>query len=151
VKRLWLSYQRATAHPVPPRAAVLRWVRAALQSGTFRVTVRFVDEPEGLALNRDFRGKAYATNVLSFPYQLPEGMPEAERAGDLVLCVPVVAREAAEQGKSFEAHCAHLIVHGMLHLQGYDHETEEEAEAMEERERQILARLGFPDPYTETV
>ncbi len=151
MKRLRLSYQRATNLSVPPRAAVLRWARAALEQGEMWVTVRFVDEPEGLALNRDFRGKGYATNVLSFPYPPVAGVPNQPKAGDLVLCAPVIVREAAEQGKSFEAHCAHLIVHGMLHLQGYDHETKEEAEAMEERERQILARLGFPDPYTETV
>ncbi|GAB6050540.1 rRNA maturation RNase YbeY [Hydrogenophilus islandicus] len=148
-KRLYLSYQRATECAVPPRASVLRWARAALLSGVMRVTVRFVDEPEGRILNERFRGKPYATNVLSFAYDPIATAPDEEpvRSGDLILCAPVLYREAETQGKSIEAHCAHLIVHGMLHLQGYDHETEPEAEAMEDLERRILARLGFPDPY----
>jgi len=106
-------------------------------------TVRFVDAEEGRELNRDYRGKDYATNVLSFVY---ESAPTV--VGDLVVCLPVVLREAAEQDKPSEAHCAHLIVHGVLHLQGYDHETgPQDAERMEAREREILARLGYPDPY----
>lgn len=150
MKRLLLSYQRATTFPVPPRQVVLRWARAALLAGTMRVTVRFVDEAEGRALNRDYRGKDYATNVLSFPYEVPVGAEAGERMGDLVICAPVVHREAAEQGKALEAHCAHLIVHGMLHLQGFDHKRDDEADVMEAKEREILARLGFPDPYAET-
>jgi probable rRNA maturation factor len=105
--------------------------------------VRFVDGDEGRSLNRDYRGKDYATNVLSFPYASGENI-----CGDLVLCQPVVEREAKEQGKSLEAHSAHLIVHGMLHLQGHDHETgRADAERMEALEREILANLGYPDPY----
>ena len=105
--------------------------------------MRFVGSDEGQALNRDYRGKDYATNVLSFPYE-----SGASLSGDLVLCVPVVEREAQEQDKPLDAHCAHLIVHGMLHLQGYDHETGlADAERMEALEREILADLGYPDPY----
>ena len=99
-------------------------------------------DEEGRALNRDYRGKDYATNVLSFPYS-----PEPSLAGDLVVCVPVVMDEAARQRKPVEAHFAHLIVHGMLHLQGYDHEAEADAAVMEARERDILSGLGYPDPY----
>ena len=147
MKRLRLSYQRAcAAEELPPRAAVLRWTRAALWEGEAQVTVRFVDAEEGRELKRRFRGKDYATNVLSFVYDLPE---EAGLMGDLVLCAPVVAREAAEQGKPLAAHYAHLIVHGMLHLQGYDHEDEAQAAEMEALERDVLGRLGFPDPYAD--
>jgi probable rRNA maturation factor len=127
---------------------VRSWVRAALDvdADTPRggqVTVRFVDSDEGRALNRDYRGKDYATNVLSFPYAT-----EPLVCGDLVVCAPVVAREAAEQGKALHAHYAHLIVHGLLHLQGYDHETgAADAERMENQERAILARFAYADPY----
>jgi probable rRNA maturation factor len=107
------------------------------------VTVRFVGSIEGRDLNRDYRGKDYATNVLSFPYE-----NGGRVHGDLVLCREVVEREAREQGKAPEAHYAHMVVHGMLHLQGYDHETgRHEAECMEALERKILADLGYPDPY----
>lgn len=106
------------------------------------VTVRFVDTAEGRRLNRAFRGKDYATNVLSFVYE------DEPVIGDLVICLPVVRREAKEQGKPFRAHLAHMVVHGMLHLQGYDHETNErDALRMEARERAILARFRIPDPY----
>lgn len=126
----------------PTRPQVRRWVRAACAVPA-EVTVRFVDADEGRSLNRDYRGRDYATNVLSFPYT-----SGATLSGDLVLCLPVLEREAREQGKSPEAHCAHLIVHGMLHLQGYDHETgSADAESMEALEREILADLGYPDPY----
>jgi len=101
-----------------------------------------VDVDEGRALNSEYRGKDYATNVLSFPYET-----EPLLMGDLVLCPPVVAREAAEQGEPLAAHYAHLTVHGMLHLRGWDHENEGDAQAMEDKEREILAALGFPDPY----
>jgi len=108
-----------------------------------QATIRFVDLDEGQALNRDYRGKDYATNVLSFIY---EATPRV--VGDLVICLPVVLREAAEQNKPVAAHLAHLIVHGMLHLQGYDHETgKRDASRMENKEREILARFGIPDPY----
>ena len=126
----------------PTRPQVRRWVRAACALPA-EVTVRFVDAGEGRSLNRDYRGKDYATNVLSFPYA-----SGAMLSGDLVLCLPVVATEAAEQDKPVDAHFAHLVVHGMLHLQGYDHEAgRADAERMEALEREILADLGYPDPY----
>ena len=149
-RRLDLSVQYAcNREGVPCRADFRRWLRAA-EPGAARITVRLVDEAEGRELNRDYRGKDYATNVLTFAYDegevmpLPEGLP---LMGDLVLCRQVVEREAAEQGKALDAHYAHLSVHGMLHLQGFDHEVDAEAEEMEAREREILATLGYPDPY----
>ena len=126
---------------MPSRAQLRRWVRAA-QAGAAEVTIRFVEAEEGRALNRDYRGKDAATNVLSFPYA-----PPPEMAGDLVLCPQVALAEAREQGKPATAHFAHLVVHGMLHLQGYDHETDADAASMEAKEREILAKLGYPDPY----
>jgi probable rRNA maturation factor len=141
-KRLNLSVQYATRKPwVPERAEVRRWARAALSGGA-QITVRFVDPEEGCQLNRDYRGKDYATNVLSFPY---EQQPLV--CGDLVITPEVCCSEAATQGKKASDHTAHLVVHGVLHLQGYDHESEADAEAMEAREREILARLGIADPY----
>lgn len=126
----------------PTRAQVRRWVRAACNEAA-EVTVRFVAEDEGRELNLAYRGKDYATNVLSFPYQESDPLQ-----GDLAICLQVVATEAQAQGKPLDAHHAHLIVHGMLHLQGYDHETStKDAEHMEQREREILAALGYPDPY----
>jgi probable rRNA maturation factor len=139
--RLSVQYPGGRA-AAPTRPQVRRWVRAAC-SAPAEVTVRFVDAEEGRQLNRDYRGKDYATNVLSFPYESGERI-----CGDLVLCVPVVSRESQEQGKSQEAHFAHMVVHGMLHLQGYDHETgKDDAERMEAVEREILDALGYPDPY----
>ncbi len=126
---------------LPLRSQVRRWVRAA-RPGAAQLTVRFVDAEEGRALNAQYRGKDHATNVLTFDYARQPAL-----AGDLVLCLPVVLREAAEQGKAPEAHFAHLVVHGMLHLQGYDHENGADARVMEQKEREILARLGYPDPY----
>lgn len=126
---------------VPSRPDIRRWARAALLGGG-DVTVRFVDPEEGQALNLAYRGKDYATNVLSFPYEF-----EPRVQGDLVICPQVVAREAEEQGKALADHYAHLIVHGMLHLQGHDHEEEAEAEAMEALETRLLAQLGIADPY----
>ena len=131
---------------LPARPQLRRWVKAALagEPGTPTITLRFVDAEEGRRLNREFRGndKDYATNVLSFPYEPPPNL-----SGDLVLCVPVVLAEAAQQGKPPGNHFAHLVVHGMLHLQGYDHQTDVDAELMEAKEREILARLGIADPY----
>ena len=126
---------------LPLRTQIRRWVKAALETDV-QATIRFVDAKEGRTLNRDFRGKDYATNVLSFVYETRPVI------GDLVICTPVVQREAKEQGKPFKAHLAHMVVHGMLHLQGYDHETgARDAARMEAREREVLARFGIPDPY----
>ncbi|PAS98761.1 MAG: rRNA maturation RNase YbeY [Candidatus Dactylopiibacterium carminicum] len=125
----------------PERALIRRWVRA-VEPGAAQIAIRFVDADEGQSLNAAYRGKDYATNVLSFPYET-----EPVLMGDLVLCWPVVLTEAAAQGKPVEAHVAHLIVHGVLHLQGWEHEEDSEAEAMEQEERTILADLGYPDPY----
>ena len=139
----------------PKKHAIRRWAQAALLRDA-EVTVRLVGEAEGRELNRGFRGKDYATNVLTFVYGEGEAMPAAGEgsegghgplAGDLVLCVPVVVREAAEQGKTLEAHFAHLVVHGMLHLQGHDHENEADALEMEKLETDILGGLGYADPY----
>jgi probable rRNA maturation factor len=125
-----------------PRHTVVRCIRHALLADA-EITVRIVDAEEGQALNRDYRGKDYATNVLTFDYAT-----EPVVMADLVLCAPVVAREAKEQKKTLAAHYAHLLVHGTLHAQGWDHETsEEDAEAMEAREIQILAGLGIKSPY----
>ena len=106
------------------------------------ITVRVVDDEEGLALNRDYRGQDHATNVLTFPYA-----SEPVLAADLVLCAPVVEREASAQGIALDAHYAHLVVHGTLHAQGFDHERRVDAKRMEACEREILAALGFADPY----
>lgn len=125
-----------------PRHKVARWIRHALQCDA-EITVRIVDAEEGLALNRDYRKKDYATNVLTFDYT-----QEPVVTADLVLCAPVVAKEAKEQGKTLQAHYAHLLVHGALHAHGWDHETsEEDALVMELREVEILDRLGFENPY----
>ncbi|HEY9191617.1 MAG TPA: rRNA maturation RNase YbeY [Methyloversatilis sp.] len=145
--RLNLSVQYAFAREAcPAREDVKRWVRAALDPDVVvraDVTVRFVDAAEGRALNLEYRGRDYATNVLSFPYEQGEHL-----AGDLVVCQPVLADEAQAQGKSFADHAAHLIVHGTLHLQGWDHETSDaDADEMEAEERVVLALLGVADPY----
>jgi len=128
-----------------PRHKVARWLRAALDADA-ELAVRIVDAEEGQTLNRDFRRKDYATNVLTFDYaQEPVVM------ADLVICAPVIAREADEQGKTLEAHYAHMLVHGALHAQGWDHIKKKEAVAMEAREREILAALGFDDPYADGI
>ena len=125
----------------PTNAQFKKWAKAALRVDT-EVTVRIVDESEGRALNLAYRGKDYATNVLTFPLiETPQLM------GDIVICAPVVAAEAVTQNKPLEAHFAHLTVHGMLHLGGFDHETEAQAELMEAIEIQILAKLGYANPY----
>jgi len=137
------TVQRASrASHIPSDRRLRAWAAPLLPAGS-EVTVRYVAAGEGRRLNREFRHKDYATNVLSFPYEAPRGRV----SGDLVICAPVVAREAREQGKPVEAHHAHLLVHGLLHLAGYDHEREADARRMERRERAILAKLGFPDPY----
>jgi probable rRNA maturation factor len=124
-----------------PRHKVSRWIRAALQSDA-ELTVRIVDAAEGQALNRDYRHKDCATNVLTFDYA-----QEPIVSADLVLCAPVVAQEAKDQNKTLEEHYAHLLVHGALHAQGWDHEEDEDAQVMELRESEIMARLGFANPY----
>ena len=148
LKNLQLSLQFGTLKDAKdhraalPRHSVTRWIRHALESDA-EITVRIVDAEEGQTLNRDYRQKDYATNVLTFDYT-----QEPVVTADLVLCAPVVAREAKENKKTLQAHYAHLLVHGTLHAQGWDHETgEEDAEAMEAREIQVLAGLGFSNPY----
>jgi len=138
---LSLQFADATHRACLPRHRVARWLRAALAAPA-QIAVRIVGEDEGRTLNRDWRRKDYATNVLTFDY---ERAPVV--VADLVLCAPVVAREAAEQGKTLEAHYAHLLVHGTLHAQGLDHQRAAQARAMEAREREILCGLGFADPY----
>lgn len=123
------------------RSRVARWVRAALASSA-EITLRIVDEDEGRALNRSYRDKDYATNVLTFAYQRAPTV-----IADLVLCAPVVAREARAQRKSLEAHYAHLVVHGTLHAQGFDHERAADAKKMQAREVELLGALGLADPY----
>jgi probable rRNA maturation factor len=139
---------------VPAAASFRRWVEATLRGARRRsaaeLSIRIVDAEEGRALNRDYRGKDYATNVLSFPAELPPGA-NLPLIGDLAICAPVVAREAAEQGKPARDHWAHMTVHGVLHLLGHDHVEEAEAEAMEALETRILAGFGIADPYAERV
>lgn len=133
----------------PDDAELRRWLDAALQDAVTdaEVSLRIVTEEEGRRLNRDYRERDYATNVLSFCADaLPHVSPRP--LGDLVICAPVVKREADAQGKSLAAHWAHLCVHGALHLLGHDHEAEAEARAMEQLEVEILARLGYQDPYS---
>jgi len=141
---------------LPASTSFRKWVAAALE-GRIReadLAIRVVGTKEGRALNRHYRGKDYATNVLSFPADIAEGvkLPKGVKMpllGDLVLCAPVVAREAREQKKPLAEHYAHLTVHGTLHLLGWDHEHEQDAECMERLEREILAGLGVADPYDE--
>lgn len=146
-----ISYA-APRRGVPAAASFRRWVAAALE-GRIReadLAIRIVDADEGRAMNRHYRGKDYPTNVLSFPAERPPGLPANAPfplLGDLLICAPVVAREAAEQGKPLKAHYAHMTVHGVLHLLGWDHQNDVEAEAMEQLEREILAELGVADPY----
>jgi len=142
-----ISVQRRVALAgIPAPATLRRWASAALEGAdSGEITIRIVDEAESADLNGRFRGKPRATNVLSFPYG--DGVSVEHALGDLVICAPVVAREALEQGKDARAHWAHMVVHGVLHLRGFDHEDDAPAEHMETREREILAALGFPDPY----
>lgn len=128
---------------VPVRSQFRKWIKAALMQDA-EVVLRIVDEAEGRSLNRDFRGRDYATNVLTFVYSTARPL-----SGDVVLCAPVVEEEARQQHKSLAAHYAHLTVHGTLHLQGYDHEQDAAAAAMEQLETGIMMRLGHNDPYKE--
>lgn len=130
-------------------AMLQRWVEAALL-GPAELSIRFVDAEEGQSLNRQYRGKDYATNVLTFAYNEGEELGEDDPTqADIVLCTDVLMREAEEQKKTVEEHAAHLVVHGVLHAQGYDHEHDEEAEEMEQFERDIMEVLGYPDPYAD--
>lgn len=137
------------AEGVPSKGQLKAWVLAALQAKVDQVelAIRFVDTEEGQGLNRDYRGKDYATNVLTFTYDDGPEIPGLPLMGDLVFCHPVVVSEAEEQGLSLEAHYAHLVVHGVLHLQGFDHEDDADAEVMESLETCLLDGLGYSDPY----
>lgn len=150
---LTLDLQSATTQdPLPDADQLATWLQAALDGRRERaeVSVRLVDEAESRELNRTYRGKDSPTNVLSFPFEAPPGVDDEDiRAllGDLVICAPVVRREACEQGKPETHHWAHMVVHGTLHLLGHDHIEADDAERMEQLEREILATLGLPDPY----
>ena len=145
-----LDVQNASTMPdLPGYGQLRRWAAAALTGRRVgaQLSIRLVDEPEGAALNRRFRGGRGETNVLSFPYEPLPGVTDCDLIGDLVICAPLVVREAREQGTPLEAHWAHLVVHGVLHLLGYDHSDTAEATEMEGLERHILLGLGFPAPY----
>ncbi len=164
--RLSLSIQSGDGAPAWPvhRSRLRRWAAAALHTDA-RIVLRLVGAREARALNRDYRGRDYATNVLTFVYDAPPPVPapvpaakprRAEGAqiarrgatvADIVICLAVVTREAREQRKPLEQHLAHLVVHGVLHAQGFDHETDSDTRAMEAREREVLARFRVPDPY----
>ena len=157
-----LEVQRATSSATTPDDEQFRlWAEHALASEEIEpvrkgntLAIRIVDEEEGRRFNRQYRGKDYATNVLSFPVDLPEGLPSGikqAQLGDLLICAPVVAREARQQGKPEISHWAHLTVHGVLHLLGYDHEQGADVIAMETLEIDILAKLDIPDPYRAKV
>jgi probable rRNA maturation factor len=139
----------APGDDLPARPLLRRWVRAALGADVAAATVvlRFVEAAESRSLNRCYRDRDRPTNVLAFVYDAKRGAEGHMLSGDIVLCAPVLRREATKQGKTLDAHCAHLVVHGMLHLQGYDHDRAAEAARMEAREIAILARLGFGNPY----
>jgi probable rRNA maturation factor len=146
---LTVQYPDARLETVATKAKIRKWVQAALL-GPAELTIRFVDAAEGQTLNRDYRAKDYATNVLTFAYNEGEELAADEPVqADIILCTDVLQREAEEQKKTVEEHTAHLVVHGVLHAQGYDHEHEEEAGEMEDLERDILEALGFPNPYDE--
>ena len=159
--KLYIDFQYATdAAGLPAEAQFETWAAAALTVAGAEcnappgVTVRIVDHAESAELNQTWRHKTGPTNVLSFPFEMPEGLPaEAVEPylGDLVICAPLVREEAAAQHKSEEAHWAHLLVHGILHLLGYDHIEEDEATQMEALEIRIVTGLGYPDPYAENV
>jgi probable rRNA maturation factor len=140
--KLAIAVQYASELPdLPVKAQFRKWARSALRVDA-EITLRIVDEVEGMALNLAYRGKDYATNVLTFPLE-----EEPHLMGDIVICAPVVLREAKEQNKSPEAHFAHLTVHGVLHLHGYDHEIDAQARLMELLETEIVTKSGYPDPY----
>ena|SRR5690554_570384 len=140
------------ANNLPSTASFEAWVEATLahvnHHGETELTIRLVDPDEGLELNQQYRGKDYATNVLSFPFESPIPLP-VHLLGDLVICAAVVVDEASKQHKELTAHWAHMVVHGTLHLLGYDHIEDHEAEHMEQLEKDILAALGYADPYAD--
>jgi probable rRNA maturation factor len=146
-----LDLQNVSQAPVPSLAQLQLWCSKGLspRSADSELTIRLVDEAEARELNNTWRQKDYATNVLSFPADIPEGLLDIPLLGDLVICVAVVAREAAEQGKPLDAHWAHLVIHGCLHLLGFDHIDDDEALEMEDLERKLLAELNYPDPYAD--
>jgi len=144
---LTVQYPDARLETLVTRQKLRRWVQAALL-GPAELNIRFVDAAEGQALNRDYRGKDYATNVLTFAYNEGAELDDDEPSqADIILCTDVLQREAGEQEKTVEEHAAHLVVHGVLHAQGFDHEDDEEAAEMEQLERDIMEALGYPDPY----
>lgn len=148
-----IDIQRAdTSEKIPSDASINRWVESALDNNddSVELSIRVVGEQESAALNLQYRGKSGATNVLSFPFSAvtPEPLP---MLGDLVVCAPIVTLEAQQQHKALEAHWAHMIVHGVLHLLGYDHENDNDARVMEILETEILLGLNYPAPYTETT
>jgi len=152
-RTLRLTVQNASgATDLPARSTLRRWLARALARDAI-VTIRFVGTAEGRRLNRTFRGRDYATNVLTFSYDAPASPPGAgHRAtpaltGDVVLCVAVLRREARAQRKTLRAHCAHLLIHGALHLSGYDHESAKDARVMEALEVELLSSLGYDNPY----
>ena len=138
----------STAKDLPGAEQFQRWLDAAILpfQAEAEVTIRLVDENESQQLNLTYRGKDYPTNVLSFPFQCPPGV-ELPLLGDLVICAPVVAKEAAEQNKPLHAHWAHMVIHGSLHLLGFDHINDDDAEQMEAEEITILQQLGITNPY----
>lgn len=135
---------------IPEKCAFEQWLQASLgqYNKPFELTIRLVNLNESQSLNHQYRGKEKPTNVLSFPFEVPEGI-ELALLGDLVICADIVEQEAKEQGKSLTAHWAHMVVHGCFHLLGYDHINDDEADEMEALEIDILAKLGFNNPYTE--
>jgi len=144
-----VELQNASATTVPPEKHDLtHWAEAALKRECAEIVIRMVDKEESAELNRQYRNKPGPTNVLSFPFEPPPGI-STDILGDLAICAPIVEQEAEEQGKSLMAHWAHMVVHGVLHLQGYDHIDEDEAVIMESEEIAIMNRLGFPNPYEE--
>lgn len=151
MSRVTLDLQLACDNAdIPSEHQLLDWARLAWQSDKpTEVTIRIVDATEMQVLNLQFRGKGKPTNVLSFPFEAPAGI-NIPLSGDLVICAPVVAQEALEQYKDISSHWAHMVIHGMLHLQGYDHVEDTEAEEMESLETRLLAQIGVADPYDQT-
>lgn len=143
-----VDFENASGGEVPPEASFLSWVDAVVSSESVELGIRVVSASESADLNKTYRNKMGPTNVLSFPCDLPEWVPE-KILGDIVLCRDVIEREALEQSKTQEAHWAHMVIHGVLHLQGYDHINESDAQLMESREIMLLQQLGFQNPYEE--